>query len=348
MSSADWLHAYASDAIAIYVHALTEMLRRRENIYDGTLLYERLLALDFVGRTGRVAFAEGGYRHVSVQLLNKQASGDRVVLQSVETPDADDRRRGAAGGAGRTGRGAKRGREGAGHGGSRGRLTGRSGPRGWRAVAQTAAVVYAGNQSAFDGQARYRLAPLAGTPATYRSDNNGEAVAPALVVGVRLWDGGAAPAALRKQVYVDFVPRAASAYAGHRATGTAAWIVDSEVAFRDVVFYGARGVAYDVRVWTGYSLRNLSLVLEVLPCPNDTYVLDHEDCAPCPSGAVCDGTATLRAAPNHWRTGGYDAAGAYVPNTNETTFLRCSTAACLGGADMACYTGRGVCRRRPC
>ena len=111
------------------------------------------------------------------------------------------------------------------------------------------------------------------------------------------------------------------------------------VTFDQVVFYGARGQRYRMVFTTPDATEALEAELQVQPCREDEFVVGGVGCQACPDGARCNGTATLEALPNFWRTGWYDAAGEYHPNTEEYRFLRCPNAACLGGAASDCTAG---------
>ena len=78
-------------------------------------------------------------------------------------------------------------------------------------------------------------------------------------------------------------------------------------------------------------------------CDERFFVLNYTKCELCPAseGAVCNGSEVLSAQPNYWRAGYYDVHGKYHPNTAQHKFLRCPTAACMGGPESSCLTGTG-------
>ena len=116
--------------------------------------------------------------------------------------------------------------------------------------------------------------------------------------------------------------------------------------FDALVFWGLRGANFTMVVAMetlehSAGVNELRATVCVEPCDANEFVVNYTDCAPCPTGAVCNGTAVLSAQPNYWRTGHYDADGAYAPNTKEQRFLRCSTSACEGGPESGCASGTG-------
>ena len=329
---ADMIRAYATDAVKTYVRALEAMVADRANIFNGTLLHAYMMNQTLAqGSTGPVQFGGQGDRSGRLQLLNVQPAGAVVVVSEAAAEPAAAESRRAPGPA---------------HAGQPRRAGARAAPTP-RASGLTVVnpMLFAGNQSTFDNQAKYVLEWASGSPRAFLSRNDGAAIVPYPQATVRLWDGSPLPTGTTKQVFITFAPVQATTapmvVSGNSTFTTSADSV-SLVSFTEMVFTGHRGLNYTMTMRTDNGLNELQATLAVQVCePDREYVSDYVACATCPAGAVCDGTAVLEASADYWRTGGYTEAWEYYPNEAEQRFLRCPTRSCAGGVNSSCFTGTG-------
>ena len=189
---------------------------------------------------------------------------------------------------------------------------------------------------------RYSLIWSRQTPtlanATFTSDDSLQAIRPWPQIQVLRQDGQDVQYAVA--VSVSFspavpatVPPASGTQVLSDATGLAV--------FDTLVFWGVRGQLYTMHFTVDGALADLQAPINVTLCEPDEFVYNYTQCGACPSGASCNGTAVLSAQVNFWRTGWYDANGAFRANEAEQRFLRCGTSACEGGPASACRTGLG-------
>ena len=111
--------------------------------------------------------------------------------------------------------------------------------------------------------------------------------------------------------------------------------------FDQLIFWGVRGQSYTMDFTVDGAIEPLQAPINVTLCEGDQFVYNATSCQACPTGAACDGTATLSALVNFWRTGWYDDNKTYHPNEKEQRFIRCDTSACEGGPASSCRTGLG-------